>query len=192
MVENWFDSDFVTIILYHRNLIMSKIVDFYIGSGTDHKLRSWAEIVSKNDDWLESEHDFIQWLFPLRESSKFFKFAPILTDEDISILKMEPLFKKRMATSFFVMMSFFGLEPKMIDGELKIKKDKSFFEERSKVWLSPNNHNYLRITRILKCLCLFGMNKYAEAFVENLLDLKKEFDSYISVNNVEYWMEAIE
>jgi hypothetical protein len=171
---------------------MSKIVDFYIGSGTDHKLRSWSEIVSQNDNWLESEHDFIQWLFPLKEPSEFSKFAPLLTDEDISILKMERLFKKRMVTSFFIMMSFFGLDPKTINDELKLQKDSSFFKERSKVWLSLNNHNYMRITRILKSLCLFGLNKYAEAFMECLLDLKKEFDSDISMTNIEYWMEAIE
>jgi hypothetical protein len=171
---------------------MSKIVDFYVGSGTDHKLRSWEEIVSQSDDWLEFEHDFIQWLFPLKETSEFSKSAPILTDEDISVLKTELLFRGRMITSLFVMMSFFGLEPKIINNELKFEKDKFYFEERSKVWLSPNNHNYMRITRILKSLCLFGFNKYAETFMQYLLDLKKEFDSDISMTNIEYWMEAIE
>jgi len=175
---------------------MSQIIEFYNGSGTDHKGRSWAEIVSQTDEWLEETHDYIQFLFPLEESSKFNAHAPILTKEDMLAFREQDLFRKRLKTSFFVMLVFFGIEfscsGTFQNSEIKLRKDLEFFEERSKIWISPNNHNYMRISRILKSLCLLGQRNLAEAFLEFLIGLKKEFDNDISTTNLEYWMEAVE
>lgn len=33
---------------------MSQIIDFYNGSKPDYAGRSWSEIVSQTDEWLES------------------------------------------------------------------------------------------------------------------------------------------
>ena len=168
---------------------MSKIIEFYNGSGTDHKGRSWAEIVSQTDEWFESTHDFIQWLFPLQEKSKFNKEAPLLTDSDIFEFQKNKLLKIRIRTTLLVMLTFYGL---YIDfSQNKVSKEEWFVESK-KIWISPNNHNYLRITRILKSLCLLGQRTLAEAFLEFLIELKKEFDTDISASNLEYWMEAIE
>ena len=176
---------------------MSQIIDFYNGSGTDHKGRSWAEIVSQTDEWLEKTHDYIQILFPLEEPSKYNVHAPVLTNEDIlAFQEKDSLLGKRLKTSFFVMMMFYGFE--LYSGgtfskyEIKFIKDRGSFKERSKVWISRDNHNYMRITRILRSLCLLGLRPYAEAFMECLLDLKKEFDFDIPNTTVEFWMEAIE
>ena len=46
---------------------MSQLTDFYRGTGTDVEGRTLAEIWAYSDAELEGVHDFIQWLFPLRE-----------------------------------------------------------------------------------------------------------------------------
>lgn len=176
---------------------MSQIIDFYNGSKTDFAGRSWSEIVSQTDEWLEFTHDYIQILFPLEEASEFNIHAPILTEEDIlAFQEKDSLLRKRLKASFFIMLMFYGIV--LCSGgmfsklEIKFIKDRDSFNERSKVWISRNNHNYMRITRILKSLCLLGLRPYAEAFLECLIKLKKEFDNDISMVNLEYWMEAIE
>ena len=49
----------------------SALITFYRGSGTDHAGRRIDEILSWDDAALESVHDYIQWLFPLDEPSRF-------------------------------------------------------------------------------------------------------------------------
>ena len=87
------------------------------------------------------------------------------------------------------MLTFYGL---YIDfSQNKVSKEEWFVESK-KIWISPNNHNYMRVTRILKSLCLLGQRAFAEAFLEFLIELKKEFDTDISASNLKYWMEAVE
>ena len=64
-------------------LAMSAVTDFLAGKGKDHRSRGIEEILAFDDEHLEGVHDYIQWLFPLPESSAFNTFAPILTFSDI-------------------------------------------------------------------------------------------------------------
>lgn len=176
---------------------MSQIIDFYNGSKPDRAGRSWSEIVSQTDEWLEKTHDYIQIIFPLEEPSEFNVNAPTLTEEDIlSFQEKDSLLRKRLKTSLFVMLMFYGIE--LYSGgtfskyKIKFIKDRESFDERSKIWISRNNHNYMRITRILKSLCLLGLRPYAEAFLECLLEIKKEFEFEISNTTVEFWRQAVE
>src|SRR5262245_840829 len=70
---------------------MSRLVDFYRGAGTDTGGRQLAEIWAWGDDDLEAVHDFIQWLFPLPEPSRFNPDAPRLTEADIATFRGDPL-----------------------------------------------------------------------------------------------------
>ena len=52
-----------------RNMSSSRIVDFYAGVAPDHRGRSLAQLQSQSLSALETNHDYIQWLFPLPERS---------------------------------------------------------------------------------------------------------------------------
>src|SRR5690606_20976501 len=60
---------------------MKPLIAFYRGAGRDHRGRTLDEILRHDDDWLERTHDFVQWLFPLREPSGANPFAPLVDDE---------------------------------------------------------------------------------------------------------------
>jgi hypothetical protein len=55
---------------------MSRLTDFYRGAGSDSEGRSLADLWNLSDDEMEDIHDFIQWMFPLREPSRFNPDAP--------------------------------------------------------------------------------------------------------------------
>ncbi len=42
---------------------MACIVCDFLEGGFDYKNRTVPEILAQDDDWLESNHDYIQWLF---------------------------------------------------------------------------------------------------------------------------------
>ena len=60
------------------------------------------------------------------------------------------------------------------------------FYEGSPHWITPGNHNYLRITRILKCLKLLGLDAEAAAFFEYLAGLRPR----VPARSFDFWRDA--
>jgi Opioid growth factor receptor (OGFr) conserved region len=64
------------------------------------------------------------------------------------------------------MLRFYGLESvKAEDGSISIQKAIEF-PERSQYWLTPNNHNHLRLTRMIDSTRLLGLETIREACLE--------------------------
>jgi hypothetical protein len=165
---------------------MSRLVDFYRGLKTDTEGRLLEDILGWPDDDLEAVHDFIQWLFPLPEPSQFNPDAPLLTNEDIATFKSDPVLQINLMKSFERILAFLGLslsEGNVADGP-------NFKSRVADVWASPN-HNWLRISRILRSLTLLGMNDQAQAFYQwlNATYTGRKFP--ISADTFRYWTEAV-
>ena len=118
-------------------------------------------------DELELHHDYIQWLFPLPEPSGANASAPILTHDDISTFNSEPALGKALLNSFDLMLDFYGLERAGHVGEWKVRRAGNF-DERTRQWLMSGNHNFLRISRMLRSMSLLGLHEHARAFLECL------------------------
>ena len=104
--------------------------------------------------YLECNHSYIQWLFPLNERSYHNKKAPILTENDISEIRHNEKIKENLIHSLDVMLNFYGLERKNDTTQIIKQKRFNFIKKR---WLIKNNHNFMRITRIIKCLKICGV-----------------------------------
>ena len=85
-----------------------EVIDFYEGklrAGRD-KL-SFDEVVKLPPDRLEKCHDYIQWLFPLPEDSKFMKNAPKLDEDTAKVLAKD--YSLRVFEAVRAMMKFWGI-----------------------------------------------------------------------------------
>ena len=131
---------------------MSQLVDFYRGKAKDSERRSLEQILAWDDDDLEAIHDFIQWLFPLPEPSQFNADAPLLTPEDIRAFKSDSLLQANLLKSFRRILTFLGLA---LTEEGQVVEGPNFAARVPDVWAVPN-HNWLRITRVLRSLRLLG------------------------------------
>ena len=138
---------------------------------------------------MESVHDYVQWLFPSRRPSQFNPDAPVLTEEVIAAFRADPQLRERLLKSFERMLRFYGFETVEDEDGLAIKRA-SNWRERFGNWVSPGNHNHLRITRILACLRALGLARYARAFLEALEAVRKEFPAAISGRTAEFWRSA--
>ena len=132
---------------------MSRLVDFTRGQAPDTEGRYLHDIWTWDDIALESVHDFIQWLFPLKEKSGFNPTAPTLTDDVIQAFKSREELKSRLLRSLDVMLAFYGLYRQPGGEAVQIVRSDEY-EERKEVWVRPSNHNHLRLTRILTSLRL--------------------------------------
>ena len=146
-----------------------------------------------SDDRLEVTHDYIQWLFPLPEPSSFNLAAPVLNRESIQEFRTRPDLQDKLRVSFLRMINFYGLEVR--SGERTTVNRAQNFATKATVWLSPGNHNHLRITRILRCLSVLGLEAEAKAFFDCLVEIcegeQNEPMSAISDETMLYWREAV-
>ncbi|GAA5935481.1 uncharacterized protein JCM15063_001050 [Sporobolomyces koalae] len=133
----------------------------------DHLRENWQE--------LEYNHSFIQWLFPIREQGVNYGAQPLEVHE-IDKLKSDPIAMDRLLESYKIMLAFYGF--KLVDpttGELEIQTSSPNTQRHySKRFenLERNPHNFLRITRILKCLNEFGFDQHPPLFLLYILALQ--------------------
>jgi len=168
------------------------ILRFYAGAGPDVHGRFLNEIQSWSDDELERSHNFIQWLFPLDKESKANSDAPVLDEDTIREFRSSPALRLHLQESFIRILKFYGLQLRATV-PLSIVRGQNY-AERATEWLTPNNHNHLRITRILKSLKLLGLKTNASAFYDCLSDIcHEEFkraSPQISRDTFKYWESA--
>ena len=171
---------------------MNRILAVYGGEGADHLGRTRSEIVAWSDQRLEYTHDYIQWLFPLTEGSPVNPYAPVLDAETIAEFRARPELRSRLLESFDCMLAFYGLRRSGAGVAVISLADN--FAARARNWLTAHNHNHLRITRILKCLRLLGLEVESLAFFDCLSGIyateTASSHSRITEESFRFWQAA--
>ncbi|KAL8614375.1 hypothetical protein ACOMHN_007713 [Nucella lapillus] len=116
-------------------------------------------------DLLEVHHGYIQWLFPIRETGMNYQ-AQELQLHEAEKIQADETAMMRFKKSYEMMLNFYGIRLNSHDtGEV----------ERAPHWrdrfqhLNFSMHNYLRITRILKCLGELGLERFKAPFLRLML-----------------------
>ncbi len=160
---------------------MSVLTDFQLGQGTESQGRTIEEIWALNDFWLEHDHKYIQWLFPIDTQTKFNRHAPVLTQDDILAFSHSDALKSAQRQSLSVMLRFFGMKWQGVDivpmEQLNI---------RDHIWLKHGGHNHLRISRIIRSLALCGQAELSSKFQRAMLEAAEQFGE-VSEESKEYW-----
>jgi len=146
------------------------IVVFYSG-GVDRNGRTLREILAWGDATLEGVHDYIQWVFPTRQPSGVNPFAPLVTTETVRAFAADADLRRALLDAFTRMLRFYGLRRMAHDdGAVRVAIDETRFADRAEHWLRPNNHNHLRLTRIMESLAALGLAQDAKALQRCLLE----------------------
>lgn len=167
------------------------ILRFYLGEGRDNAGRTILDVLRFDDHELEYHHDFIQWLFPLETRSGANPLAPTLTKTEIDSFQVQPVLRERLQQAFERMLRFYGLELVSLGDSLTVQKS-SNWQERAVNWLSPRNHNHLRITRILISLRTLGLPELATAFYDALERINSEAQDMITPVTFRFWTNAVQ
>ena len=166
---------------------MSAILDFYKGSGGNSGGWRLHEILAWSDEELEDVHDFIQWLFPLPEHSQANPFAPLLDAATISAFHNDEKLRRELRSALDRMLLFYGFvrhQDSIFEGE--------HFRTRAANWLTPGNHNHLRLTRMIRSLRILGLEVEAQALWKALQAVyqSEEGANSISQRTYNFWIRA--
>jgi hypothetical protein len=168
------------------------LIPFYLGDAPDLRGRTIEDIWAWDFETLECTHDYIQWLFPIVDRSAFNLDAPIVDAEIIQAFKSDRRLQQNLLKSFAVMLRFYGLQCQESSATTIVVSQSTDYPIRKQEWVHLFDHNYLRITRILKCLMAFGLATEARSFYQCLQQIYQEDRNSIGGETFAYWTKAIE
>jgi hypothetical protein len=142
-----------------------------------------------DDSHLESIHGYLTWWFPTRKQAVSADWEPI-TDDEIRLFKEDPELRKRLLKSFYRILRFYGLEIDAASPTLRIRRAGNY-EERTAAWVTPGNHNFRRISRILQSLVLLGFRDAATLFLEALMEVFYENRNVIGAETCGFWTLSV-
>jgi Opioid growth factor receptor (OGFr) conserved region len=167
-----------------------QIVRFYRGAGRDGAGRTIDEVWAFSAVRLELTHDFIQWLFPTRDRSRFNLGAPTLTDATVAVFRESSDLRDRLRRSLDVMLAFYGLRRDVdASGDVSIEPAPEL-AIRGPMWWNSGNHNHLRVTRIISSFSILGLEPEARALQACLERIRRQNDTGISDETARYWARA--
>jgi hypothetical protein len=170
---------------------MNNLVAFYYGIGFHPDGYTLDDILAKDDHWLEETHNYIQWLFPLNIPSVAVPDSPVMDDQEVKIFLGDEELKNKLMVSFQRMLKFYGFTLAFDEGKHLVIIKAAYFDERKPGWITSQNHNYKRITRILGSLTLLGLPDMALLFFSALKELFCSESSTIGWTTFRYWEQAI-
>ncbi|CAE7392516.1 OGFR [Symbiodinium natans] len=143
------------------------LVQFYRGQfrcslGYLRDLHGWQGQYDK----LESNHLYIQWLFPNYFQSQFNSTAPLLSKPGARVFRSDAEIAGKYIQSYQLFLDFLGL--RLVDdktGEIgRIPNGRTRLYEA----LVLRHHNHLRIRRVLASLAVTGFERYMAPLVNHL------------------------
>ena len=177
-----------------------KNVDFYRGA-TAHptygsfiddfhdveKYRGNAAATTVTSTWfgnyhrLEAEHSFIQHLFPIQEGAGLSSSSQRLQKHEIEIMKSDSAIRERLLRSVETMLDFYGIELDRTQADYPYlsRNLDNFVDQFAN--LNTFSHNYLRITRMCKCLGDLGLEVLQQSIV-----------NFFIVECYEWWDDGVE
>ncbi len=170
---------------------MSVITTFYMGDPVNYngELITHKEILSYSFFDFEHSHNTIQWLFPTNKPSKYQPSSPLLQIEDVAAFCQRPRMVRNILNSFQFFLAKLGLATLLNDNNDLIIISNFGSDEL----LREENHNWLRITRVLDCFITINqptLVEAAEALYMYLVTKQNDGD-YDFGKSLSYWNKAI-
>ncbi|KAF2266434.1 hypothetical protein CC78DRAFT_513507 [Lojkania enalia] len=165
--------------------------------------RTLDDILEWADSALENSHNYIQMLFPLPEGSPFNYEAPIINREVMEAFHGRPELRARLKESFVRILDFYGFElleestheavttstlPR-VPSILVVRAP--HWPKAFRNWAIRFDHNHLRITRILRCLRVLGLEMECEAYYSALKEVFNDPRIHINERSMLYWRKAV-
>lgn len=166
-----------------------RLLNFFKGNYKDRNNPSVREVLGFNHQELENNHDFIQWLFPTDQSSRFNPTAPVASGNTILTLRKDRAVSERIDEGLEKMLEFYGLADKA--GRIAVRAGK---EKHVDGWLDHRSHHCLRMTRMLRSLSLFGKNAQAAKLFTFLSDRVRQLPEGQRARlqkSLEHWRNAL-
>jgi len=142
---------------------------FIQNTGTNLKGETYDDVLEYDNDKMEDDHEYIQWIFPTNRPSEAVEEAPCLSDEEVEELKGNKV-----------------VIYNLLEGVVRMRQ----FYNYNRLWLREYDHNHLRITRIITSLKLLIGKEEARDFYSFIMDKIQDEKVNINEDSLDYWEKA--
>ncbi|AUW07494.1 opioid growth factor receptor-related protein [Vibrio campbellii] len=116
------------------------------------------------DTWLDTDQEYIQWLFPVDTITINDNNAPIVSVDDYNLFSSNRRLQSVHRESLDRMLKYFGLI-RLCNSLAPIER----LDTRNYDWISSSSKNHSRITRILRSLYVLGQENLAKSMCSELI-----------------------
>lgn len=164
---------------------MTTISRFLSGESPDSFCRNIEQFYGYSHFWLEHDHKYIQVLFPIDEGTQFNRHAPLVSAADRALFANSETLRQHHLRALDFILGFWGLARRGVQIYSPTPPNPA-----SHPWLKRQNHNQLRMTRVIRSLSLLGNQQIAENLAQFVIETAKQFDS-VSEQTQHYWRSAL-
>ncbi len=172
-------------LLSERNMASSSLVPFYLGVIPNSHGVTLDQILSWDDDRLNRDPHYIQWLFPVnyyRQSTA----EPVLDPATIKVFRTQPSLQNKVGRSFSRMLTFYGLQSDQNQNGRIIRGPN--FAARLENFLANVNHHFGQISQIMYSLDLVGLHREKSHLCDVMIDIaRNEGNRRIPVEMINHW-----
>ncbi|MDF9828846.1 ADP-ribosylglycohydrolase family protein [Parabacteroides sp. PF5-6] len=154
------------------------LIAFFRNEQADVEGRMLEDILQFSFWQIENKHDFIQWIFPTKEKSRFNGKAPILDKTFVSRFQKDELAKNNFCRSCQMYLNHIGLNC--------LDKCVSPDSSGNKFYEMPT-HNLLRISRMLNSLNQVGNRQCSWNIYNNISKEAKLYPNKINEETLLFW-----
>jgi len=162
---------------------MTTLREFYRNESPTPEGLMFSDFTWYDYQKMEADHAWVQWILPTKEPSAFNPDSPLLTDEDITLFKSDPVLIENYLFAVYHVMDFFDMVT--MQGEACWK----FYDNRApkRWWLESFNHNFLRMTRLLTSLKFMGYDDLAKSIFHLLEEYRDTYPNSVE----EHWRPVV-
>jgi hypothetical protein len=186
--QNYYDKrlwEVQSVTVLTKSKCNKMIIPFMLNEVANYHGLFISDIWQFDNFWLENNHKYIQWIFPIDTSTKFNQHAPVVSQLDIDAFKNDSRLKKAQQKSLAVMLTFFGVERENLNF-----KAAPTLNIKDHIWLKYGGHNHLRISRMIRSLALCDQLELALAFQQAMISIAKEHGDHVNATTINYWKKA--
>ena len=140
-------------------------INFLLGKGTDGKGRTVIEYFGFTTEKWEECHDHIQWAFPTDIPSEFNSNAPVIDLEELMAYRFKSSLERATLVSKFIALYNAYFHSIGFDSRLR---------HHAYAWRNdirtPNNHNFRRISRLMRSCAIMRLLLTVNNCNRHLLD----------------------
>lgn len=155
-------------------------IEFLSDLQKDQTGRTHSCILQFSEDEIENNHDFIQWIFPTKEPSRFNQYAPIIDNAFQKLFAESIVAQQNFCKSCNIFLKFIGFNCTGKNGSInKIHGAQMFYNRPT--------HNLLRITRALTSLNQIGNKECSQRLFEQIKEIYNSNSDKISSTSFTFW-----
>jgi len=145
------------------------VYDFFLGLPKDSAKLLIYDILDFDENQIEYNHNFIQWIFPTKEKSQVNDKAPQISEKFEKLFLNNETVQENFCKSCKMFLNFIGFDCSCNKGDnviTNIKNKKKYYDLPS--------HNFLRITRVLNSLRQIGNGSCSKKLFAELEKIRNE------------------